>query len=293
MRWIALLLALLISGCDLDTFQKENTIKAGRVYWDGPDIARLLTALDTCDTAPSTLTDLCTYRQNEALILLQALRTCAGNSLPACRGIMYWALEGEGKNWVYLMQRLELTQSDFDALPREDLEATLIPENRFIWAVWGFNDALEVCRRWIMSHLILVVLGIGLPLLTGIGLMIWRVHQARINRVRKAEQDRLDALWRAEQAKKAAEIRLAEEQEREAARLARAMADAAKRAREEEEDRQREVQEEAERQALAEAIREEEAKAKAILAKAFSNQQPSGSRPQKRKWNGPRQRQTQ
>lgn len=285
MRRIALLLLLLLSGCDLDTLQKENTIKAGKVYWDGPDISRLLTALDTCSIAPSSMDELCTARHNEALILLQALRTCAGNTLPACRGIMHWTLKGDGRSWVYLTQKLGMTPTDFDALPREDLEATLKPQNQFIWAVWGINDAMEVTRRWIMHHLIWVIMGVGLPLLGGLGLLLWRLRQAHLKKEQRKQQERIrielereEAVRRREQAEVDAVRNMAE-------RKARAEADAALRARAETEARALEAAEK-------KAAEAEEARAKAILAKAFMAQHPNHPRHEKRKWKGPKPRPT-
>lgn len=289
MRRIALLLLLLLSGCDLDTLQQENTIKAGRVYWDGPDMSRLLTALDTCRLAPSSMDELCNARRNEAFILLEAIKTCADNSLPACKGIMYWTLKGNGRNWVYMTQHLKMTPNDFDGLPREDLEAGLIPKNKFIWAVWGMDDAMEVSRRWIMRHLTWLVMGIGLPLLAGLGFLSWRSRQNRIRRLQREKQEHLAAIRHRENAKVEAAERAAREQAAEAYRRKIAEADNALRTQAEAEARQQEALEEAERRATAEA---EEARANAILTKAFPPQQPNHQRKQKRKWKGPRPRPT-
>lgn len=281
MRRIALLLLLLLSGCDLDNLQTENTIRAGRVFWDGPDVPRLVTALKTCITAPADLKSLCDERRVEAMTILSALRSCANVALPTCRRIMYWAKEGDGRDWRLMMVLLEMTTQELMALPKENLN-TPLPGNRFIWAIWGWSDVQALIHHWIKRNQVLLFLMIGLPVIGFIGYGIWRIGRRRVEQARRAEQDRRyreeSEARRIETQKLEQEARIRQEQwQAQIYRETQALH--AKLAKEEDA-----------RKAAAEA---EEARAKAILAEAFKPQKThSQHKRQRNKWKGHKPRPT-
>lgn len=292
MRRIALLLLLILSGCDTDAFNRERTIESGRVVWDGPDIPKLQTALWACLTAPSSLQDICEERKSEAFILLEAIATCYNNPFPACRRIMHWVINAEGRHWLALMEDLGLTADDAKTLKKEDLEATLIPENRFIRAIWGGEDLWRVVKIQTQRNWDILVLLMGFVFLF-LGIALAEKREAQNQKVlAQAKERRSHERWRQEEARrreqqKAEELERQIELEAEAIALkAQKVAADAKRAAAEAEARRQEEADEAARKAMAE---KEEEKAKAILAKVFSNQ-PGSSQPnlEKRKWGKPR-----
>ncbi len=275
MRRIALLLFLLLSGCDLDNLQTASTIRAGRVFWDGPDVPRLVTALQACSTAPADLQSLCDERRLEAMTLLTALRSCTDVALPACRAIMSWAKEGEGQDWRYLTPLLGMTTKDLMNLPRENLN-TPMPGNRFIWAIWGWSDVQEITYRWIQRHQIHLFLIIGLLVSIPIGQGIWGIRMRRVKQTKRAAQDR--------QYREASEARQIEMQKQEEEARIRQEQWRAQLYREHQAQQARLEEEEEARKSAAEA---EEARAKAILAEAFKPQQTNSQhKRQRNKWKG-------
>lgn len=288
---IALLFLLMLSGCDMDALNRQRTIAAGSVVWDGPDIPKLQTALRACLNAPSSLHEVCAERRNEAFILLEAIATCYSNPFPACRRIMQWVINGEGRHWLALMEDLGLTPEEAKTLHKEDLETTLIPDNRFIRAIWGGDDVwllvkIQAKRNW--GELIILLLFV----LIFIAIAFIEKREARDQEAleqakerRRQERARQEEARRREQ-KKAEEAQRQAELEAETTALkAKQAAAAAEWAAAEAEARRQEEADEAARKATA---MEEEKKAKAILATVFSPQQTNRPRPEKRKWAKPK-----
>lgn len=281
MRRMALLLLLLLSGCDLENLQTASTIRAGRVFWDGPNVPRLVTALKTCTTAPADLQSLCDERRLEALTLLTALRSCADVALPTCRGIMDWAKEGEGQDWRDLTPLLGMTTQDLMDLPKENLN-TPLPGNRFIWAIWGWSDIQEITYRWLKRHQIHLFLFIGLLVSIPIGQFFWGIWTRRVEQAQRAAQDR--------QYREASEARrIAMQKQEEEARKHQEQWQA-QLYRENQALQAKLEEEEAARKIAAEA---EEARAKALLAEAFKPQQPNAQHTRQRnKWKSHKPRTT-
>lgn len=275
MRRITLLLLFLLSGCDLDNLQTASTIRAGHVFWDGPDVPRLVTALQTCTTATADLKSLCDERRTEAMVLLSAIRSCSGVALPTCIEIIGWAKKGDGRDWRNLLPFLGMTTKDLINQPRENLN-TPLPGNRFIWAIWGWSDVQEITYRWIQRHQIHLFLMIGLLVAIPTGQGIWGIRMRRVEQAQRAAQDR--------QYREASEARRIQMQKQEAEARIRQEQWQAQLYRENQALQARLEEEEVARKSAAEA---EEARAKAILAEAFKPQQtnPQHKR-QRNKWKG-------
>jgi hypothetical protein len=276
MRWLLLSILVLLSGCDLEHFEREQTIRAGKVFWKGPDVGRLEQALQACINAPASLQELCAERLQEAQTLIVALKTCAGSSLPTCQAIKAWHRQGEGRQWAQLTPYLHLTPTAFDRLPVEDLD-TFRPHNAFIWSVWGWSDVKTVMMIRLLRYKTYLLIGLSLPVLVCLGALGWRGRHwwadkkaaRQVSQQREANRQREEAERRQHEERRKRERMDEEARQHEEAIRQIAVAKAREEAR-----RQQLLQEQQEAKAAEQELQASQERAKQILEIALGGVTP-------------------
>jgi hypothetical protein len=185
MRWIAILFACsILSACDEDhdTMVRVATIQNGQVWWIDPDFKKLDTALAACRADPSGAEDECDLREGEAWSAAEGVMTCLYSDLPACQILVRrYGLHGYRFNdWLQVLSTVHPSGS-LTAIPHDDLNTLLWPDNPLIRSVWGWSDRAGVLRQRYQKYhrpIQLLVGGIvGLLLLWGIMTIRRRHHQ--------------------------------------------------------------------------------------------------------------------
>lgn len=206
MRWAMILLTCsVLCGCyegqqDMATLE---TIWAGQIEWDQPNLKLLQKALVTCQADASGAEDDCDAREREAWSVVQAVTTCLGSDLPSCRTLTRrYSAEGYRFNdWAQVLLIVHPSGKLAD-ITRCDLDTLLWPDNPLLRSVWGWQDRIAILHRHYQRYRgpILLAAGgiVGLLMLWGVA-RIRRNHQGRVAAARQyAEEQARVARMRAE-----------------------------------------------------------------------------------------------